>query len=290
VTFAVLISLASYLLLVTAVLAVAALAPVRRWVIDQTLRGAGRGRRAGRRAGGALRGLRRALHARPLLAGRNIVAGWGRLQWIVVGGALLVLLGPAGIVMCLGAAQVLEPYRDEAQPAESHIAALLSGEQLVPPAALPPEVFSSADVMQLHPFIADASREWSALDDDFRQRLLLLFKRMHDEHGYDMALLEGYRSPERQAMLFARGPKVTRASANQSYHQFGLAADCAFVRGGRLVVSEKDPWAMRGYAIYGPLAQSLGLEWGGRWRGIADFGHVELHRAGVGLDAANAAR
>jgi hypothetical protein len=44
---------------------------------------------------------------------------------------------------------------------------------------------------------------------------------------------------------------VTNAKAFQSYHQFGLAADCAFLRDGKLVISEKDPWAMRGYQFYG---------------------------------------
>jgi peptidoglycan L-alanyl-D-glutamate endopeptidase CwlK len=73
---------------------------------------------------------------------------------------------------------------------------------------------------------------------------------------------------------------VTSAAAFQSYHQFGLAADCAFYLGGKLVIDEKDPWAMRGYELYGETAEALGLTWGGRWR-MMDFGHVELRRSGV---------
>jgi hypothetical protein len=52
---------------------------------------------------------------------------------------------------------------------------------------------------------------------------------------------EGWRSPERQTLLAAKGTHVTNASAWQSYHQYGLGADCAFYRDGKLVISEKDP-------------------------------------------------
>jgi len=95
-----------------------------------------------------------------------------------------------------------------------------------------------------------------------------------------MAILEGYRSPARQDALAAAGPGVTNARAYQSWHQYGLAADCAFVRDGKLVISEKDPWAMRGYQLYGQVAESMGLTWGGRWK-MMDFGHTELRLPGV---------
>ena len=78
---------------------------------------------------------------------------------------------------------------------------------------LPPEVFTTQEVEQVRPAIRDASRDWNLLDADFRQRLLLVYKIMHDEHGYDMALLEGYRSPDRQAKLAAMGSNVTQATA-----------------------------------------------------------------------------
>jgi peptidoglycan L-alanyl-D-glutamate endopeptidase CwlK len=96
---------------------------------------------------------------------------------------------------------------------------------------------------------------------------------MKETHGYDMALLEGYRSPERQNLLAAAGPSVTNAKAFQSYHQFGLAADCAFFRDGKLFISERDPWILRGYRLYGEVAESVGLSWGGRWA-RKDFGHA----------------
>jgi peptidoglycan L-alanyl-D-glutamate endopeptidase CwlK len=134
----------------------------------------------------------------------------------------------------------------------------------------------------VRPMLSSADRRWEQMDPEFVQRLLLAFKIMKDEHGYDMALLEGYRSPERQARLASLGSSVTNAGAWQSYHQYGLGADSAFFRNGQLVISEKDPWAARGYELYGEVAERMGLTWGGRWR-MLDLGHVEWRKPGVKL-------
>jgi peptidoglycan L-alanyl-D-glutamate endopeptidase CwlK len=165
----------------------------------------------------------------------------------------------------------------EARAVNAHLDALLRGERLVPPPPLPPMAFTSTEVSLVRPMLAEANRNWTLLDADFSQRLLAVFKIMREQHGYEMALLEGYRSPERQNRLADAGGHVTNARAFQSYHQFGLAADCAFLRDGKLVISERDPWAMRGYQLYGEAAESLGLKWGGRWA-MMDFGHIELRK------------
>ena len=143
-----------------------------------------------------------------------------------------------------------------------------------------PLAFNTREVELVRPMLVDASRNWGLLQPDFSQRLLLVFRIMKEKYGYDMALLEGYRSPARQDMLAGMGTSVTNARAFQSWHQYGLAADCAFWREGRLVISEKDPWAMRGYQLYGEVAESLGLTWGGRWA-MMDLGHTELRMRGV---------
>jgi peptidoglycan LD-endopeptidase CwlK len=163
----------------------------------------------------------------------------------------------------------------QAPAVNDQVAWLLQGERLSPPAPLPPAVFETAEVEALRPGLKQASRDWSLLDDDFRQRLLLVFRLMRERHGYEMVLIEGYRSPQRQALLQAMGPHVTQAGPNESYHQHGLAADSAFLRNGVLVISEKDPWAMEGYRLYGELSEAAGLTWGGRWK-MRDYGHVEL--------------
>jgi peptidoglycan L-alanyl-D-glutamate endopeptidase CwlK len=244
-------------------------------------RGARMGQRVHRAAAIVARDTSAVARGVPVRTMRRVRA-WGPRQWAGVGALCVALIGPPLIAFWLGAGRWLDSYDDaRARRADPQITALLQGEQLVPPAPLPPEVFATREVQAERPMLDSASREWSALDADFRQRLLLVFKLMRERYGYDMALLEGYRSPERQAMLFSRGLQVTRAGANQSYHQFGLAADCAFYRDGKLVISEKDPWAMRGYQLYGELAEAAGLRWGGRWTTLMDFGHVELPRANV---------
>lgn len=197
--------------------------------------------------------------------------------------ATLLLVLPAALLWSLRGQLTLDGYDDaQASAADEHVARLLHGEQLVPPPPLPPEVFVTAEVQAVRPELASADRKWALMDPDFVQRLLLVFKIMREQHGYEMALLEGWRSPERQAMLAGLGEHVTRAGAWQSWHQYGLAADCAFLRGGKLVISERDPWAMRGYELYGQVAESVGLTWGGRWK-MRDLGHVEWRRRDVRL-------
>ncbi len=192
-----------------------------------------------------------------------------------------ILATPPLIAIALRGRQLFQ-YDDTIRVPDEKIAALLQGEQLVPPPPLPPEVFATREVEQIRPALKDASRDWNLLDPDFRTRLLLVYKIMHEQYGYEMALLEGYRSPERQNRLAAIGSNVTNAAAYQSYHQFGLAADNAFLRDGKLVISEKDPWAMRGYQLYGQVAEQVGLTWGGRWK-MMDLGHVEYHKPGFKL-------
>ncbi|MFP5392149.1 MAG: M15 family metallopeptidase [Gammaproteobacteria bacterium] len=201
-------------------------------------------------------------------------------HWPWAAGATAVVAIPSIIALMMSSPAMLPVYEGDNWVPDSHIAELLRGEQLVPPAALPPLVFTTEEVLQVRPMLVDASRNWTQMNPDFSQRLLVIFKIMKDKYGYDMALLEGYRSPERQNRLASMGASVTNAKAFQSYHQYGLAADCAFLRDGKLVISEKDPWAMRGYQLYGEVAESVGLTWGGRWK-MMDFGHTELRLKGV---------
>lgn len=230
----------------------------------------------------ALRGMFRDA-TRRLLAGFRLVRNCGagistpliENRPVAISTIALAVLPPL-IVITLSQRAIFEFAPDTTLP-DRKIAALLSGEHLTPPPPLPPAVFATTEVEMLRPSLGSASREWNLLDDQFRQRLLTVFALLAEQHGYQAVLLEGYRSPERQAELLLRGPAVTQAGPNMSYHQHGLAADVAFLRDGRLVISERDPWAMRGYELYGALAEATGLTWGGRWK-MMDLGHVELRR------------
>lgn len=222
---------------------------------------------------GARDARQRCRHGASALSGTLVSYKWHLLV------ASLILLLPVAATLLLQPSRVLRGYEELPQDGDPVILALLRGEQLVPPPPLPPEAFVTREVEAVRQNLGGASREWMALDADFRQRLLTVFHLMAQK-GYPMALLEGYRSPERQTYLASLGTNVTNAGAYQSFHQYGLAADCAFLRGGKLVISEKDPWAMEGYRLYGELAESVGLVWGGRWK-MMDFGHVELRKTGV---------
>lgn len=257
-----------------------ALFPAGRDVVAQSMSAIGRRIEHGLR-GGYRQGTQQAA-----LAGRS--AGGGVLRalrflqrrYLLVLSAAVLLTVPPMLALVLSGRNMLGGYDGDSHAVNDQVADLLKGEQLAAPAPLPPPVFTTAEVTLVRPLLDGANRNWQLLDPDFAQRLLLVFRIMKENHGYDMAILEGYRSPERQNALAAAGPSVTNAKAFQSYHQFGLAADCAFLRDGKLLISEKDPWAMRGYRLYGEAAEAVGLRWGGRWT-MMDFGHTELRVAGT---------
>ena len=253
---------------------------------------------AQRRTQGQLAGQRLGAQARhaPVRLWRQTGVGvqnaghwWSRRwTWVLGGGTLLSLPVLLTLSWGLWGTRTLEGFDDRIDPLNMQVSHLLQGEHLVPPPPLPPEVFDTAEVEIVRPLLASADRRWDQMDPEYVQLLLRVFKIMKEEHGYDMALLEGWRSPERQALLAAKGTHVTMAGAWQSYHQYGLAADCAFYRNGKLVITEKDPWAMRGYQLYGEVAERMGLTWGGRWQ-MMDLGHTEWRKPGV-REAMRAAR
>jgi len=269
----------AYFALACSVAAVLLLPGFRAWMLERVAH-------ALQRLQGTQRSARHAVqrNAREQLAQAGGAARggsqWLQAHWRGASVALALLLLPPCVVFSVRGWHTLDAFDDTTTAAADRgvVTALLQGEQLVPPPALPPEVFSTAEVESIRPQLSSADRRWEALDGDFRQRLLLVYRLMREDHGYEMVLIEGYRSPQRQTMLAAIGTQVTNASAWQSYHQFGMAADSAFMRAGKLVISERDAWALKGYELYGEVAQRVGLSWGGRWQN-ADLGHVELRKS-----------
>lgn len=273
-----------YFALATALLAAVFLPAVRSWTMTQGRAGLGMARRL------SLRWQRINqvfLRQSTSIAGQSIFEA---ARWTQVHNRKLLLAIAVLVVLPLMAVGLRHIYRVDtfdhtySRVVDPRIAALLAGERLVSPPPLPPEVFFSmlsSDLERARPLVRFASREWSLLDEDFRQRLLLTYKIMHEKHGYDMVLIEGYRSAQRQTQLMTLGSRVTQASAYMSYHQYGMAGDSAFMRNGKLVISEQDAWAMRGYQLFGQVAQEVGLVWGGAWTSLKDFGHAELRRPGV---------
>lgn len=72
------------------------------------------------------------------------------------------------------------------------------------------------------------------------------------------------------------GLTVTNAKAGESYHNYGLAFDVAFVSGKRIIWGNEDLNTNRinDWEEIGKLGEQLGLEWGGRWR-FKDLPHFQ---------------
>jgi peptidoglycan LD-endopeptidase CwlK len=259
--------------------------PEARTVLWGSIRDTGRA--AGGRIGHMTQQVCRILSDNSRQAGDGVSHFWRRLarHRLLILMLAAVLVAPAALILGLRRHVMLQGYATSVpvdQDMANLVTSLLRGEQLVPPPPLPPAVFITREVERIRPHLGGANRNWALLNPEFRQRLLAVFKVMRDRYGYDMVMIEGYRSPQRQAQLAAEGTNVTHAGPDRSYHQYGLAADCAFYRNGKLVISDDTPWSRQGYQLYGEVAEAAGLVWGGSWKNLRDLGHVELHIPGLG--------
>lgn len=88
-------------------------------------------------------------------------------------------------------------------------------------------------------------------------------------------IVSGNRTWEEQDALYAKGRTapgsvVTKARGGQSNHNFGIAWDLGLFKDGDYL--EDSPL----YAKIGPVGESIGLEWGGRWKSIVDTPHYQV--------------
>ena len=119
------------------------------------------------------------------------------------------------------------------------------------------------------------STKTNGLDPEFVKKLEAFEKKLA-AGGIKVLLTNGYRSIEEQNNLYAKGRTatgsiVTNARGGNSWHNFRLAADYAFVINGK--VTWNGPWA-----TFGRIAKECGLEWGGAWTGFKDRPHVQWTR------------
>jgi peptidoglycan L-alanyl-D-glutamate endopeptidase CwlK len=119
---------------------------------------------------------------------------------------------------------------------------------------------NSRDIGDLHPQVASKCR-------DFIQRC--------KDAGIDVIITSTYRDNESQNALYAQGrttpgKRVTNAKAGQSFHNYHVAFD--FVP----VVHGKADWNNSAVFIKcGEIAESIGLEWAGRWRTFKELAHCQ---------------
>jgi len=120
---------------------------------------------------------------------------------------------------------------------------------------------SAANIATLIPAAQAKAREW-------------LLKCL--EAGINVKIICGTRTYQEQAVLYAKGrttkgPKVTNARPGYSWHNFGVAWDFVVFD-----AKGQPQWESPLMAKCGRIAESLGLEWGGGWKGFQDTPHIQL--------------
>lgn len=94
--------------------------------------------------------------------------------------------------------------------------------------------------------------------------------------GIDILITSTYRDAQSQDALFAQGrtspgKRVTNARAGQSWHNWRCAFD--FVP----LVCGKAMWDdLKLFRSCGALAESVGLEWAGRWTRFPEMAHCQF--------------
>jgi len=103
--------------------------------------------------------------------------------------------------------------------------------------------------------------------------------------GINVKIITGTRTYQEQSDLYAQGRtapgvKVTNAPAGYSWHNFGVGWDFVVfdAKGNPL-------WDSPLMERCGRIAESLGLEWGGGWKGFQDTPHIQLKPSCTMADA-----
>lgn len=115
------------------------------------------------------------------------------------------------------------------------------------------------------------------------------FLRLSSANQLDVRIIAAFRSWDESDRLYALGRNkpgsiVTNARGGNSYHNWGFAFDVApFVNN---VISD-DPTK---YNLLGRLGESVGLEWGGRFKSIVDLPHFQYTFGLTSYDLQNGKR
>lgn len=125
-------------------------------------------------------------------------------------------------------------------------------------------MFNSRKIEDLHPAVAAMALN-----------MLLECKKS----GIELIITSTFRDRESQEALYAQGrtfpgPIVTNARGGESYHNYRLAFDVVPIKNGKPV------WTTLGDGIelwkkVGEAGESVGLDWGGRFKKIKDFSHFQ---------------
>ena len=107
------------------------------------------------------------------------------------------------------------------------------------------------------------------------QELCYKFLNKCDEQGITILITSTFRDNESQDVLYAKGrttkgSKVTNAKAGQSFHNWRLAFDFVPVKDGKAEWNDIELFNKCGH-----IGESVGLEWGGRFKRLKDLPHFQ---------------
>lgn len=110
-----------------------------------------------------------------------------------------------------------------------------------------------------------------------------------DAAGIDVLITSTLRDGEAQAALYAQGRTkpgkvVTNAKAGQSWHNHACAFDFVPIVHGKAMWDDA-----RTFERCGVIAESLGLEWAGRWKSFREAAHCQ-YTGGLSLADLQAGR
>lgn len=134
-----------------------------------------------------------------------------------------------------------------------------------------------------------ASRSLDDLLPPAKERALR-FEAECARQGLDVLIYCTYRSPEEQNEIYAQGRTkpgkvVTNARGGESFHNWRCAFDFVPLLAGKPQWGDADL-----YRKAGVIAESLGLEWAGRWTGsLRETAHCQF-TGGLSLAALKAGK
>lgn len=115
--------------------------------------------------------------------------------------------------------------------------------------------------------------------DDLHPHVATLCRRFKEEcakQGIDIIITSTYRSIAEQDALYAQGRskpghRVTNAKGGQSMHNFRVAFDFAPSVNGKIDWNDTET-----FTKCGEIAESVGLEWAGRWTTFRELAHCQF--------------
>ena len=93
--------------------------------------------------------------------------------------------------------------------------------------------------------------------------------------GIEVLITSTYRDHDSQAALYAQGRtlpgrKVTNAKPGQSWHNWRCAFDFVPIVNGKAMWDDH-----KTFMRCGEIAESVGLEWAGRWKSFPEMAHCQ---------------